>query len=453
MRIFLFLLFTAFLSGCIYSNNSSDSLGVISRNSQINQPFSQPEQLTEKSSEAPPNLGQADFDINSFQLADKLEVNANRFPNSRFQGDFFKGDETGEKILAGQITNYSIADFQGATENNRKTFAFKVLNALRMLGYKLGCDYGYYTCWHNFLKENNLAQSDTISKEALEKLDAQLAELEKTDSTAARGFPLYNNFVEENLSGEPSKNHLVALFAKMYGLLPPQLVGNAAAFRNYFAKQLPEGGGEDYAIKCNSQDKCIVSFRNSYYSSLTNENDSNNIFVIRDDFVFPATNLHEYAHYLDGSVYEKNEGLKQGIINTSSFYAITYNLSTEFRHEIGWKYYRPNKNFTGREGEFFVSAYAKGWQQDEKLGFYTAYEDFAESFGMYVLAGNVFRCKAQQHPVLMQKYNWLKQNVFNGVEYNYEKAGQCNETYSNYYHYITNSPFSKLNINEVRRVS
>ncbi len=454
MRFFLLIALAFLLFGCIElsSNNLLPSMNNTSAGQIEETSPTQPSETSKEDFEVPTVAIQDNFIVDQSKLIDKLERNKNLFPNSVAKSGFFKGDEMAQEILSGHLKNYSISDFQGASENNRKTFAFKVLNALRMLGYKLNCDFGYFTCWHNFLKDNNLVESDVVSREALEKLDQQAAELELRDSTAAKRFPLYAEFTEENLYGEPSKNHLVALFANAYELLPLALVGDANSFRNFFAEQLPEGNSNDYAIKCNLQHQCIVSFKTSYYSSLTNENNTNNIFIIRNDFDFPAINLHEYGHYLDSNVRGTREPLKQGIINTTTFYAITFDLSTEFNHEIGWKYYLPRENFTGREAEFFVSEYAAGWVQENKPGFYTVYEDFAESFAMYVLAGNVFRCKAERHPVLMQKYNWLKENIFNGIEYSYEKAGQCNELYSNYQHYILNSPFSKFNLNEIKKV-
>jgi len=44
-------------------------------------------------------------------------------------------------------------------------------------------------------------------------------------------------------------------------------------------------------------------------------------------------------------------------------------------------------------------------------------EDFAETFSMYVNEGNIFRIVAQKDSILKQKYEWMKNNVFNGIEY------------------------------------
>ena len=37
---------------------------------------------------------------------------------------------------------------------------------------------------------------------------------------------------------------------------------------------------------------------------------------------------------------------------------------------------------------------------------------------MYILEGRVFRDRAAGSPIIKAKYDWLKNNVFNGKEYN-----------------------------------
>jgi hypothetical protein len=71
-----------------------------------------------------------------------------------------------------------------------------------------------------------------------------------------------------------------------------------------------------------------------------------------------------------------------------------------------WRSYvllRPVDN----DGEF-VSGYAKTNNP----------EDFAESFTTYVHAGNIFRERAKSNTYLQQKYDFLKNYIFEGREYN-----------------------------------
>ena len=65
----------------------------------------------------------------------------------------------------------------------------------------------------------------------------------------------------------------------------------------------------------------------------------------------------------------------------------------------------------------FVGGYSQGWFLTENSPYRSAAEDFASSFTMYITQGKVFREIAKSRPILLQKYNWLKQNVFEGIEY------------------------------------
>ncbi len=120
--------------------------------------------------------------------------------------------------------------------------------------------------------------------------------------------------------------------------------------------------------------------------------------------------LHEYAHFIDKNIYV------QGLINTSSFYDISYDTSRPVYGGYGVNY--PLRRGDAAKTTEFVSGYAVGYLFDPVQGAYSPYEDFAESFDMYVSQGVVFRKLAESMPILRQKYDWLKSNVFNNVEYN-----------------------------------
>ena len=55
----------------------------------------------------------------------------------------------------------------------------------------------------------------------------------------------------------------------------------------------------------------------------------------------------------------------------------------------------------------FISGYSKANNK----------EDFAESFEAYILIGNIFRIRAQNNIYLQQKYNFIKNNIFYGKEF------------------------------------
>lgn len=62
---------------------------------------------------------------------------------------------------------------------------------------------------------------------------------------------------------------------------------------------------------------------------------------------------------------------------------------------------------TGASDLDFVSGYAMS----------DPFEDFAETYAYYLLHGNEFRKLAKSNKTLLQKYNFMKNSIFNGKEY------------------------------------
>jgi hypothetical protein len=138
--------------------------------------------------------------------------------------------------------------------------------------------------------------------------------------------------------------------------------------------------------------------------------------VLNDDFSSGSTFLHEYAHYLDRNLYGfmQSPDLSAGVIDPTDFYAISFDTNDSTTLANGSTAYRIRRDHTTSGVDEFVSGYCVGWGNSS---YSTAYEDFAESFALYVNGGRVFRELARQHLYLQQKYDWLKQHVFEGVEY------------------------------------
>jgi hypothetical protein len=79
----------------------------------------------------------------------------------------------------------------------------------------------------------------------------------------------------------------------------------------------------------------------------------------------------------------------------------------------------------------FITDYAKSRGSHHSCEKYRVAEDFAESFSAYVASGKHFRMAAKKHPIIAKKYQWLKNNVFEGVEYDTDliwgNASGCND--------------------------
>lgn len=70
-----------------------------------------------------------------------------------------------------------------------------------------------------------------------------------------------------------------------------------------------------------------------------------------------------------------------------------------------------SENWLGEKADF-VSGYARS----------NPYEEFAESYAMYVLNGQLFKEYADENPTLRGKYDYLKDVVFSGFEYELPKT-------------------------------
>ena len=283
----------------------------------------------------------------------------------------------------------------------------------------------------NYLKNNTLPVTEIVSQEGLLKLDQDISVQEVKDRAIGMQFPLYSELKEENLDGEPSKNHIASIAQQAFQLLPENLMDSSQGLAQFIRFQFDNSYTSDSlpAEQCNTEQKCIISFKRAYYGNLGGDiNHPNTVGALWSDLRFAQTLIHEYAHYLDLKVYNYLEGQGKGakiaILDTNSFYSIAYDLNTEIVPPVGWSYYKI-KNDSNDSESFFITQYADGWEAADYSGYFSAYEDFAESFSSYIFEGDIFRCKAEKYPILKQKYDWLKQNVFNQTEYAYEPVSEC----------------------------
>jgi len=127
--------------------------------------------------------------------------------------------------------------------------------------------------------------------------------------------------------------------------------------------------------------------------------------------VHVATVLHEFAHFLDGLVRSPyaDQPLSHSI-DTSGFYAITFEIPAN-PTQVACAPRRTDDVFD------FVSRYGWGSSYDCAEGLFRPTEEFAEAFSFYVVAGQHFRAASEQRPTIAAEYEWLKENVFDGIEY------------------------------------
>ena len=128
--------------------------------------------------------------------------------------------------------------------------------------------------------------------------------------------------------------------------------------------------------------------------------------------VHVQTVLHELAHYLDKLIRSPYPNQPHShSINTTGFYEISFVLPSASTSRVSCVARRSDDVFD------FVSAYGWGSSYDCAEGLYRPAEEFAEAFSMYVVAGQHFRAAAEKRATIAAEYAWLKEHVFEGIEY------------------------------------
>jgi len=149
-----------------------------------------------------------------------------------------------------------------------------------------------------------------------------------------------------------------------------------------------------------------------------------NTMVLRcvdvDEAELVAVTVHEMGHIADtGWLHAAEPGEKTSFVDRGTTVYST-DPSAEL-YSVSWE---DNRSFTGQSPDF-VSGYAMT----------NPYEDFAESYAMYVLHGSLFRFYAEHNEALKQKYEFMKWEVFDGVEYDFtlESIPAAREAWSRVY--------------------
>jgi hypothetical protein len=342
---------------------------------------------------------------------------------SALRSRFLKDDQIARQIILGRLTDYSVNDFalvSGQGFVTTEKFAYRVLSAIRQLGYTPPIDGGIrpgQAILNKFQKLNRLPITDVISKDLLLVIDDKLAQSEPLDALEGPQFPLYPYLTPATPSNEPSREHFARLLAVSFKALPHQLVPYTQEnFLNFYRQQLPY-----FVMETSSTDNVLSSAvcDINYYPEYGNDCRfrANSVITLNGEFEVVGTLFHEYAHWLDSNLFATLPGTARGKIATLGFYSISYDTSQGSVASDSRTYYPL------RRGELvvateFVGAYARGAELlFEGTPKYTPFEDFAEAFGLYVNGGRIFRQLAASNQYLKQKYDWLKVNVFAGFEY------------------------------------
>jgi len=334
--------------------------------------------------------------------------------------DFFYGDSNYVKVMSGNTYDMNELNyFTNQTNINKDVFAFKVFSALKMLGYNTYAgmnDVGKKSQIINlnqFQKKYNLTISEKLDKSALSKISEELLKRENNEVKYRELFPLYGNITGLH-KNDITKDHVAMLHTLPFQVLPDKF---QLKTKDQFAACL--------------QSQCGGQFRDDKFQYIYIQGEP--LVFLQPDSNLIISLLHEYAHYLDGALYQKYEELVRGVIDTTNF----YNISFKDVDKVGQLPFYEKNCFDRRTNDDyeFITSYARSHGTlnrplcpNEK---YAVAEDFAESFSAYVASGKQFRMAALKNTTINKKYQWLKTNIFGGIEYNTDliwgNSSGCND--------------------------
>jgi hypothetical protein len=246
----------------------------------------------------------------------------------------------------------------------------------------LGLNFNSQTVLDQLVTKNYLAESNVIeyNKSAGSGEESNAVNLEEMGISLHPG----TDYAPGSKSSPSSLKHCKSLVYRTLKSLPQEPVKRLRNLTLYFNDEGRRGlgGGGTIILRCqNVTDEELVGV-------LVHE-----MGHITDTGVINGSAESGYGGYMDGSnqVYKDDPSLD------------FYDLS--FKNE---------KTLKDDATEYdFVSGYAMS----------DPFEDFAESYAYYILHGDEFRELVKSNSILQEKYDYLKNRVFNGKEY-YNGSGE-----------------------------
>ena len=240
----------------------------------------------------------------------------------------------------------------------------------------LGLNLNTEPTFDQLIQEDNLANTLTVEYNR----GAGLEKDSNDDTLEALGIELHpgNEFMAGSNGSPRSLNHCKSLVYSALKNLPQEHVKGLKHLTLYFSDtgRRGLGGGSTVILRCqNVEEEELVGV-------LVHE-----IGHIMDTGVMKGTYKAGVSEFLDGRHYVRQNDPSLG------FYRISFKSDDVMR-----------KKATELD---FVSGYAMN----------DPFEDFAESYTYYILHGTEFRRLARINKALKRKYDFLKNEVFEGKQY------------------------------------
>ncbi|MDH5674302.1 MAG: peptidoglycan-binding protein [Myxococcales bacterium] len=337
-------------------------------------------------------------------------------PQAGLQSRYFGTDARALRVASGATYDVSAVQFTKNTDQNRDIFAYKILSALHMLGYNTQFnenprDFVQSEALKKFQADHGLPQTSVLDAVTLRRIDAALAAAEPIFAAEAQSWLLRDKM--SVLHGNMvSLDFVSALYGKAFAALPSYLQPDAYELLNCIATQC---NGNVTDADGNPWSSWPIDLNEDFYVEAAYYGPREPTARFPAAMVNANAVLHEYAHYLDGSFRNPLPGRPlSGYILSQDYYA--------FSHDISPDPTQSNDTCLPRltdDPANFITWY--GFQVSEcSPGRHSAVEEFAEGFSSYVTSGRQFRAAAAQNPVIAAKYQYLRDYVFNGREYDTE---------------------------------
>lgn len=130
---------------------------------------------------------------------------------------------------------------------------------------------------------------------------------------------------------------------------------------------------------------------------------------------FISVFVHEMGHIVDGNFLIGSTSSGDSAYNDLGRFVPNNDLSTEF-YNLSWE-----NNIDWKPGTLLYSFCSNYGSTDP-------YEDFAECYNYYLLHGAEFRKSAEKNEILANKYQFMRDKIFDGKEYSFDLAASVNSS-------------------------
>ncbi|GAA6204599.1 MULTISPECIES: hypothetical protein [Thalassotalea] len=381
-------------------------------------------------------------DGNKDSLPDIVEITVLKGCNDGYiNSAWFCGDEEAEQVLQGNATVQLPLDIYPLPAEFG--LRWRIIQALRLLGYE----------------KHGINTGETVDSTKLREIDEKLAAIEPVIATKSDKLPNYMDISGPNFADNLSQTFAAHLFSSIFDLinsgitqyqkhtneclianLVPQMCGalidmgvssgsckNNPVFLDEIIIQTPE------LFSFDSQKRSAIRADEHPYDE-----------TVSSTFSYVSVLIHEMVHDLDARsgdseymhpIYDRKEVCSDKLIDYMNSSINPFVFASE--------------DYGNQDVKDFVSRYASGLGNANNS--YRSWEDVAESITSYILLPEYFRDRMQHSELLQNKYNWVRDVVFNGIEFtnpylnstDYKVSGTTSEFY-------TENELSRFSITDIK---